>query len=79
MIKRRFGKTNKWIPIEKGYPNEPRDTSELKQYIVTCRGFAGAIGLTYMGGGRFEDINGHDELYDVIAWMPMPKVYGYKG
>lgn len=75
MIKRQLMKANRWTPVEKGYPNEPKSVSDLVQYIVTCRGFAGAIGLTYMGNGRFEDINGHDELYDVIAWMPMPQIY----
>lgn len=65
----------KWIPIEKGYPKEPKSVSEIKPYIVTCRNYVEAISLSYMGSGEFQDINGHSEIYDVIAWMPMPKVY----
>ena len=67
--------TNKWTPISKGYPREPKWVTELTPYLVTCRGCVHPTELTYMGEGRFEDINGNSDMYDVIAWMPMPSVY----
>lgn len=66
---------NKWTSVKKSLPPEPKSVDDIKPYIVTCKGFVYPIALSYMGDGSFQDINGHDELYDVIAWMPMPPVY----
>lgn len=67
----------KWTPISKGYPKEPKCVLDLKPYLVTCRGYVYPVSLTYMGDRSFQDINDNENMYDVIAWMPMPKVYKY--
>ena len=63
-----------WIPVEKRLP-DPVDAQEYccPEYNVTIRGATEATTLKYGPDGAWFDDNGN--LYDVIAWRPLPKIY----
>lgn len=73
-----------WIPCEHRLPPEPEYDSEdiwsaiakgkIKKYLVTITAASEPACLHYIGEGNFW--NQYDKtIYDVDAWMPLPKVW----
>ena len=64
-----------WIPCSERLPKVPKgiDDAECPEFNVTINGAEESTTLKYSWDGTWFDDSGN--LYDVIAWQPMPQLY----
>ena len=68
-----------WIPVDEQLPEVDADIEETiedddcPEYNVTIRGALESTTLKYNPSGAWFDDNGN--VYDVIAWRPLPEPY----
>lgn len=64
-----------WIPCSERLPKVPKgiDDAECPEFNVTINGAEESTILKYSWDGTWFDDSGN--LYDVIAWQPMPQLY----
>ena len=67
--------SNGWIPCSERLPKVPKgiDDAECPEFNVTINGAEESTTLKYSWDGTWFDDSGN--LYDVIAWQPMPQLY----
>lgn len=66
---------NGWIPVEDGLPEVPKELEDAHcpEFNVTIKGAEKATTLKYSWDGTWFDDNGN--VYNVIAWQPLPAPY----
>ena len=66
---------NGWIPVEDGLPEVPKELEDAHcpEFNVTIKGAEKATTLKYSWDGAWFDDNGN--VYNVIAWQPLPEPY----
>ena len=64
-----------WIPCSERLPKVPKgiDDAECPEFNVTINGAEESTTLKYSWDGTWFDDSGN--LYDVIAWQPLPETY----
>ena len=78
-INREKCRNDGWIPVEERLPEVDADIEETiedddcHEYNVTIRGALESTTLQYSPDGVWFDDNGN--VYDVIAWRPLPERY----
>lgn len=66
---------NGWIPVEERLPEVPKELEDAHcpEFNVTIKGAEKATTLKYSWDGAWFDDNGN--VYNVIAWRPLPEPY----
>ena len=66
---------NGWIPVEDGLPEVREGLEDMycPEFNVTIKGAEETTTLKYSWDGTWFDDNGN--IYDVIAWRPLPEPY----
>lgn len=64
-----------WIPCNKRLPEVPEGLEDMycPEFNVTIKGAKEATTLKYSCDGTWFDDNGN--IYDVVAWQPLPDAY----
>ena len=64
-----------WIPVSERLPEVPEGTEDVycPEFNVTINGASKATTLKYAPDGTWFDDSG--EVYNVIAWQPLPEPY----
>lgn len=64
-----------WIPVEEDLPEVPKELEDAHcpEFNVTIKGAEKATTLKYSWDGAWFDDNGN--VYNVIAWQPLPEPY----
>lgn len=64
-----------WIPVEERLPEVPEGLADeyCPEFNVTIKGAEKATTLKYSWDGAWFDDNGN--VYNVIAWQPLPEPY----
>lgn len=64
-----------WILVEDGLPEVPKELEDAHcpEFNVTIKGAEKATTLKYSWDGAWFDDNGN--VYNVIAWQPLPEPY----
>ena len=64
-----------WIPVEERLPEVPKELEDAHcpEFNVTIKGAEKATTLKYSWDGAWFDDNGN--VYNVIAWQPLPEPY----
>ncbi len=64
-----------WIPNDERLPEVPEGTEDIycPEFNVTINGASKATTLKYAPDGTWFDDSG--EVYNVIAWQPLPEAY----
>lgn len=64
-----------WILVEDGLPEAPKELEDAHcpEFNVTIKGAEKATTLKYSWDGAWFDDNGN--VYNVIAWRPLPEPY----
>ena len=67
-----------WIPVEERLPEVPEGLADeyCPEFNVTIKGAERATTLKYSWDGTWFDDNGN--VYNVIAWQPLPEPYKSK-
>ncbi len=67
--------SDNWIPVSEGLPEVPEGTEDddCPEFNVTIKGADKATTLKYAPDGTWFDDSG--EVYNVIAWQPLPEAY----
>lgn len=66
-------KVGEWIPVSERLPNKEELDRYGAEFIVMIKGAGKPTTLYLMRSGKWVDEE--YEVYDVIAWMPLPKLY----
>lgn len=68
-------RVGEWIPVEERLPEVPEGTEDedCPEFNVTVDGSVESTTLRYSWDGTWFDDSGN--LYNVIAWMPLPESY----
>lgn len=68
-------KENSWISISERLPEVPEGTEDddCPEFNVTIKGASKATTLKYAPDGTWFDDSG--EVYNVMAWQPLPEPY----